>query len=153
LLVAATIATRVLWLVFHRPPTRRFNKEHPGIASDSALAAKGETLRFVAWRSSHEPYSTGKPVSVAKAISDGARFRIQFLGGANGQGPAIVKELKVCALNTFSAVRLADLVGWPPGANGFRVLDGAGHDVFWRRKPERLSVEQKNRQSTAKREG
>jgi hypothetical protein len=24
---------------------------------------------------------------------------------------------------------------WPPGATGFRILDSAGRDVFWRRKP------------------
>ena len=63
------------------------------------------------------------------------RFRIQFLGGAAGEGPEIVEEAQICAPNVFTAFRAAEHSEWPPGATGLRILDNEGRDVFWRRKP------------------
>lgn len=141
LLVAAIVATGFLQLVSHRLRTGRSNKADAGMRSGAASTAGRATLRVVAEHSVPEARSTREPESEVPDIFEGKPFRVQFLGGADGQGPPIVKEVKVCAPNAFAAVRQAELDDWPPGANGFRLLDGGGHDVFWRRKPERRSVE------------
>jgi hypothetical protein len=63
------------------------------------------------------------------------QFRIQFLGGAAGEGPEIVKEAQVCATNMFGRFVLPSIMH-DRGATGLRILDSGGRDVFWRRKPE-----------------
>jgi len=65
----------------------------------------------------------------------GEPFRIQYLGGAGGQGSDILAEAVVTAPSVFAAFRLADRKEWPPGASGFRLLDDHGRDVFWRQRP------------------
>jgi hypothetical protein len=72
------------------------------------------------------------PVSEASARH---QFRIQFLAGATGEGPEIVEEAQVCAPNVFRAFRAAEHSAWPSAATGFRILDGGGREVFWRRRP------------------
>jgi len=135
LLVAATLAADALRFVFRLPRIHRPDEGDAGKAPDPGFAAKDEPFGVVATQSFLEAASTGG----SQSGGQDEPFRIQFLGGADGQGPAVVKEVKVCAPNAFAAVRRADGMAWPPGANGFRLLDGGGHDVFWRRKLERRS--------------
>lgn len=78
-----------------------------------------------------------EPKRVVSEIHDPEPFRIQFLGGATSQGPEILKEVEVRVPNVFVAYRAADNGPWPPGATAFRLLDGGGRDVFWRRRPAR----------------
>jgi hypothetical protein len=84
-----------------------------------------------------QPRKPDEPKRILPEIHDPEPFRIQFLGGPASQGPEILKEVDVCAANVFAAYRAADNGPWPPGATAFRLLDGGGRDVFWRRRPER----------------
>jgi hypothetical protein len=84
-----------------------------------------------------QPRKPDEPKRIVPEIHDPEPFRIQFLGGATSQGPEILKEVEVRVPNVFVAYRAADNGPWPPGATAFRLLDGGGRDVFWRRRPAR----------------
>jgi hypothetical protein len=85
-----------------------------------------------------EPLPQGSRLDEFKgAVSETSarnQFRIQFLGGAAGEGPEIVKEAQVCAPNVFGRFVLPSIMH-DRGATGLRILDSGGRDVFWRRKP------------------
>jgi hypothetical protein len=70
---------------------------------------------------------------LASGNPQGLRFRLQFLGVATARGPAVIEEVDVRALDASDAIREAH-AAWPPGATGFRLIDGEGREVFGREK-------------------
>jgi hypothetical protein len=111
------------------------DKANEGLGLGADFSVNSEA---VASRPLEPPPQPGKPDEFKGAVSETSarnQFRIQFLGGAAGEGPEIVEEAQVCAPNVFGAFRAAEHSAWPPGATGLRILDSGGRDVFWRRKP------------------
>ena len=107
------------------------------LAVDADLSANREAVASPQREPTLQPRKPDEPKRIVSEIHDPEPFRVQFLGGATSQGPEILKEVEVRAPNVFVAYRAADNGPWPPGATAFRLLDGGGRDVFWRRKPER----------------
>jgi hypothetical protein len=116
-------------------PLGTADKANEGLGLDADFSVNSEA---VASPRLEPPPQRSKLDEFKGAVSETSarnQFRIQFLGGAAGEGPEIVEEAQVCAPNVFGALRAAEHNAWPPGATGFRIFDSGGRDVFWRRKP------------------
>lgn len=116
-------------------PSSTSDKANHGMGVDARVSLISEAVPSN--QSEHPPQPGGFEESGPEFSAAPARneFRIQFLGGATGEGPDVVEEAEVCAPNVFEAFHAAEHNPWPPGATGLRILDSRGRNIFWRRKP------------------
>jgi len=121
------------------------DSSHQGVGLDAAIQTPVDTdfsanREAAASRQRDRPPQLSNPEEPKRVVSetsDREQFRIQYLGGATGEGPEVLSEVEICASNVFAAFRAAGHGAWPPGATGFRLLDSGGQEVFWRRRPKK----------------
>ena len=63
-------------------------------------------------------------------------FRIQLAGDAPGRGVSILEDVEIQASDVSAAIIAAANLAWPPRTIALRILDGAGNEVFARKRRE-----------------